>query len=173
MTYGILLIRGCFGKSHIPTFRAEYRIVAETSAAGSSCHYFAMHLAFKKVCFTPLNKCDDCAEAGIAIVFVFQIFEQQCHVCGAVVSVTGSITSRTDSWFTAKSIHLKAGVIGKTIITITLIHPTRLLQRIALKSICRFGNIVIAAYVRQRKNFISFRNLPQLFELMGVIGSKN
>ena len=79
-----------------------------------------------------------------------------------------------NSGCSVKGFYLKSGVIGKTVITVMLFDVTGFLQGVILKGITGLGDILVTAYVIQRKHLKAITEyLAYLFQLVGVIGGKN
>ena len=86
----------------------------------------------------------------------------------------GSIAGRPHTRCAVKCGDFKAGVVGKAIISVTLIDPAGLHQRVSFKSVGRLGYVVMTPYVGKREDFIPLaRYLAKLLKLMLIVGGEN
>jgi hypothetical protein len=84
---------------------------------------------------------------------------------------TPRITGGIHSGRAAKSIYLKAGVVGNAVDPVAFIHPTGFLEGIAFECVRRFGDIVAASDVGQAKHLVALgrKHLTQLTEFVDVV----
>lgn len=74
----------------------------------------------------------------------------------------------------AQSRHFQPSVIGKAVVAITFLHPTRLDKGIALKRVGCFGYVVVTVDVCQRQNVeLVAKDGTYLRQFMRIVGGKH
>lgn len=154
-------------------FRNENRIVTEAAASGRRDGDSAIDNAFEEIFVFAEYKSNDSAEPGVAIGYTVELGEELADVGCGIVARTG-ITRRVDTGSTAESIDFKTGVVGKTVIAISVFDPTGFLSCIVLKSEAGLGNVVAAADVLKTEDVeAALGQLTQFAEFMLIICSKD
>ena len=115
-----------------------------------SCENTSLDLALKHHRSITPQQGDNSAETCFAVGNTLKIFQQQGSVGGGIMTLAGSIAGRVHTGRTAQGINLKAGIVGKTVISVMLFHPLSFQQGITLKGVGGFGNIIMTVYIGQR-----------------------
>ena len=167
MAYCIFFFGRGFGKTLVPALGHKYGVVTKSTLTARSSENTTLHLALKHHRSITLQQGDNSAETGFAVVNTLKIFQQQGSVGGGIMTLAGSIAGRVHTGRTAQGINLKAGIVGKTVISVMFLHPLSFQQGITLEGIGGFGNIIMTVYIGQRQYFISFTHyLPEFRQLM-------
>lgn len=112
---------------------------------------------------------EPCMTVGLAGQFV----QKSGVICG-IIAVTAGITCAEHPRSTPERIDFKPGIVGKTIVAITFLHPPRFLKGILLESRTSLGDIIVTPDVGKRKDRETpAENLSDLGELMAVVCSEN
>jgi anthranilate/para-aminobenzoate synthase component I len=91
-----------------------------------------------------LNQCNSSAESRCTVLNAIHFTKDFVNISLAVMS-HAAITCRVHSRFAAKGINLKPRIITETVISIMLLHKSRLNLGIALNTVGSVRNILIAA----------------------------
>ncbi len=84
------------------------------------------------------------------------------------------ISCRHNAWLSSERFYFKPGVICKTVAIKMIINPSGFQERIPLKCVSGFSNIVLAPYFFKRNNgMLRSENSPYLSKFMGIIRGKN
>ena len=175
MTYGVFLLGRQLGKGFIVAVGHKYGIVTETLGATGRVNNASVYNAFKEPGLAvALNQGDYGAEAGAAVGLILHLLKQEVHIGQSIVPHTGSEPCRMYTGSTVQGINFKTGIVGKAIVTVTILDPTGFLNGIAFQCIGILGNVVVASYIVQGKysDFISYYT-PQFRKLVSVICGKN
>ena len=173
MAHCIFFVGRSLGKSLVPPVGHKYGVISETTTACGSFNYMAVYYTIDSVCLAVFDQGYHCAETGFAIFLAGEILKQQCSIGSRVMTLAGSITCRVYARRAVQSLYFKTSVIGKAIVSITFLHPPGFQQSVALKCIGCLRNIVMAAYIGQRKDGESVtHHLSQLFKFMRIVTCK-
>lgn len=122
------------------------------------------------MCIIADNQRDRTPEPGMTVRLVVK-FSQKTGIIGGIITVPAGIAGTENSRRTTERIDFKAGVVGKAVIAIALLYPSRFLESILLERGAGLGDIVMASYIGKRKNGKTpAENLSDLGELMTVVG---
>src|SRR5690606_32693797 len=111
MAHRVFLLVRHFGECSLVALRHKQRIISKSALSPLFCQNGTFYDPFKPIELPILIDVGEHAlEAGGAIVFAFQFFQQQPHVFYAV-AMFARVSCRADTRLTVEGIHLKPAVV--------------------------------------------------------------
>ena len=151
----------------------EYAVVAEATSAVALGEDDALDLSLEQVHLIALQQDDGGVETGGAIVDSIEFFQHLVDVGLAVVTRPG-IACRVHPRLATQGVNLQPRVVAEAVITVVFLDVTGFDLGITLDIVGSFGNILVTTYVGQTEHLVTVaEHLPQLLQLVGVVGSKN
>ncbi len=170
---GILVIGAHLGEAFTGLVGYEYRVVSESAIAMRLSCYPTFHTTLETVFLTGAYQRDCRSKMRTAVFLPFELVEKLGHIVGrrtVLTSITGTVNARCS----VESIDHQAGVIGKAVISISFLHPTRFYKSVSFKCVGSLGYVIMTSYLGKRHNLKPVGNyLTGLLKFMGVIGCKN
>ena len=136
------------------------------------CGNCSLYFSLKFNAFTAFNKCYHRAETRCAVGLSSQFTEQLVYVA-LRIAVLACITCGVDTRTSVKRRHLQTGVVGKAVVSVFVLHPTRFKHGVAFDCSRRFRNVVVTTYFRKTENIVlSSCNSPYFLKLVFIICSE-
>lgn len=155
-------------------FGRKHRVIAEAVGTKALGGDVAIDLSLEKVFAAVENQGDHRAETCRTVRNALKLSENLVDVGFRIVTVGEGIAGSMHAGAPVERGDFKPRIIGKDIQSITFIDITGLLERISLKRIGRFGNVVVTIYVGKTKEFHLIAKYGSDFrEFVGIVGSKN
>lgn len=154
----------------MPAFGPEKRVISESAFALRLCEDFSFDSTGKEMSIGTDNQCDCTPEPCMTVGLVLKL-GQETGVIRGIVAMPAGIAGTEDTRCAAERIDFETGIVGKTVIPIAFLHPSRFLESILLERGAGLGDIVMTSYIGKRKNGKTpAENLSDLGELMTVVG---
>ena len=172
MADGIFFCRLHFCESAVAAFRQKHFVVSESTFSMTLCGNCSLYFSLKFNAFTAFNKCYHRAETRCAVGLSSQFTEQLVYVA-LRIAVLACITCGVDTRTSVKRRHLQTGVVGKAVVSVFVLNPTRFKHGVTFDCSRRFRNVVVTTYFRKTENIVlSSCNSPDFLKLVFIICSE-